>query len=87
VDYHRTINLVLSRFSEAQRRWYVAPLLSGATALSIRQLTVITGMDRKTIRRGKRELAAELADVPVRGQRSAGGRRHATEKNTQTFSQ
>jgi chromosome segregation and condensation protein ScpB len=85
LDYHRTINLVLSRLSEAQRRWYAASLVAGPNGLSMHQVAVITGLDRKTIRRGKHELATGLADAPSERQRCVGGGRHSTEKKSRNW--
>jgi len=44
------------------------------------ELSLITGLDEKTMRRGGSELQAELADVPVDRQRQAGGGRPLAEK-------
>lgn len=80
IEYHQTINLVLSRLTEPQRRWYVATLAQGPHGLPLRQLVRITGMDRNTIRRGGRELATGLTDLPCHRQRCAGGGQKAAEK-------
>jgi len=85
IHHHRIINLVLSRLSEAQRRWYAASLLSGPDGLSMHQVAVITGLDRKTIRRGKHELATGLVDVPMEQQRCVGGGRPSTEKKSRNW--
>jgi hypothetical protein len=82
MEYHHTINLVLSRLSEPQRRWYVATLAQGPHAMGLRHLTRITGLDRNTIRRGCRELADGLADLPPARQRRAGAGHPAAEKKT-----
>jgi len=80
MEYHHTINLILSRLTEPQRRWYVATLAQGPHALSLHHLTRITGMDRQTIRRGRQELADGFADLPPQRQRRAGGGQKAAEK-------
>ena len=49
---------MLSRLNEAQRRWYVGVLSQQPHRPSDRHLAEITGLDEKTIRRGRRELAA-----------------------------
>jgi hypothetical protein len=49
------------------------------------QVAVITGLDRKTIRRGKHELATGLADAPSERQRCVGGGRHSTEKKSRNW--
>jgi len=75
------MNLLLSRLDEQQRRWYVgleAKKLGhgGATLLS-----QITGMHVETIRRGRRELDADLEDRPMDRIRVPGGGRPPVEKN------
>jgi hypothetical protein len=77
---HHQINLLLSRLTEPQRRWYVGWLSQLPDAPSDRQLSLITGLARLTIHRGRRELAAGLVDLPTGQQRRAGGGRHASEK-------
>ena len=77
---HHQINLLLSRLSEPQRRWYVGWLSQLPAAPSDRHLVLITGLTRPTIQRGRRELAAGLVDVPSGHQRQAGGGRRASEK-------
>ena len=81
---HQRINLFLSRLNEPQRRWYAATLSEEDNNLSDRQLTLITGLDEKTIRRGKAELQEELSAVPIGRQRRAGGGRLRAEKKTRT---
>src|SRR5512135_326234 len=83
VHYHQQINVFLSRLNEPQRRWYVGVISEAADSPSDRQLALITGLDEKTIRRGRHELAANLADVPVEKQRHAGGGRPRAEKKIQ----
>lgn len=77
---HAQINLLLSQLTEPQRRWYVGWLSQLPDALSDRQLALITGVTRPTIQRGRRELAAGLADLPADHQRRSGGGRRASEK-------
>jgi hypothetical protein len=76
------MNLLLSRLNEPQRRWYVGVLSQQPDSPSDRQLAEITGLDEKTIRRGRRELEEGLSDVPVDRQRQAGGGRPRAEKKT-----
>jgi hypothetical protein len=78
-DYHHHINLLLSRMSEQQRRWFVAleALRSGHGGKQL--LTQITGISPTTIRRGCDELHADLADCPEQRVRVAGGGRPAAE--------
>ena len=70
----------MSRLNEAQRRWYVGFLSQQSSGPSQRQLSLITGLDTKTIRRGRQELEQGLQEVPTRRQRQVGGGRHPTEK-------
>ena len=81
--YHQQINLFLSRLNEPQRRWYVGVISQAADSPSDRELALITGLDEKTIRRGRHELADNLADAPDEHQRHAGGGRPRAEKKTQ----
>ena len=78
--FHQQINLLLSRLDEAQRRWYVAVESNRLGHGGDRLLAQITGMDEKTIRRGRAELAVSLADCPAGRVRRPGGGRHALEK-------
>jgi len=80
VVYHRQLNLLLSRLNEPQRRWYVGLLSLEPNSPSDEELSHISGLDEKTIRRGRRELEGELADVSEERQRRAGGGRPAAEK-------
>lgn len=79
---HRRINLFLSRLTEPQRRWYVAMLSGEPDSPSDRQLSWITGLDEKTIRRGREELDADLSMLPADRQRREGGGRPPAEKKT-----
>ncbi len=80
MQYHHQINLFLSRLNEPQRRWYVGLLSQQPDSPNDGELSRITGLDEKTIRKGRRELAAGLADLPPNRQRQAGGGRPAAEK-------
>lgn len=82
VPYHRQINLFLSRLNEPQRRWYVAVLSQEPGAPSDVELSRITGLDEKTIWRGRQELEADLLNVPLDRQRAVGGGRPLAEKKT-----
>ncbi len=81
---HQRINLLLSRLNEPQRRWYVATLSEDANGLSDRQLAIITGLDEKTIRRGKAELQEQVSALPVGRQRRVGGGRMRAEKKSRS---
>ena len=52
-ELHRQMNLLLSRPDEQQRRWYVALEANRFGAGGVRLLSLITGIDQKTIRRGQ----------------------------------
>lgn len=77
---HRRMNVLLSRLDEAQRRWYVALEASRVGHGGDRLLAQITGLDEKTIRRGREELQAELAACPEERVRQPGAGRPAVEK-------
>jgi hypothetical protein len=80
--HQHQINLLLSRMTEPQRRWYVGTLADGPHAASISDLARITGLDPKTIQLGCRELLGELADHPPSRQRRPGGGRPRAEQKT-----
>ena len=84
---HRQMNLLLSRLNEPQRRWYVATLSHQPGQPTDVVLRKLTGLAEKTIRRGRQELAAELAALPTERQRQAGGGRPRAEKKTQNSNQ
>ncbi len=77
---HRRMNVFMSRLDEAQRRWYVALASQRNGHGGDRLLAQITGMDEKTIRRGREERGTELADRPVERVRQPGAGRLLTEK-------
>ena len=79
---HQQINLLLSRLDEAQRRWFVALESNRIGHSGDRLLSQITGMDEKTIRRGRQELAASLAGSPPDRVRQPGAGRPPVEKKT-----
>ncbi len=79
-DRHRQMNLFLSRLDEAQRRWYAGLEASRAGHGGDRLLAQITGLDEQTIRRGRAELAAGLAEAPAGRVRRPGGGRPPVEK-------
>jgi len=81
-EYHRQMNLLLSRLDEQQRRWYLAVESERIGHGADRMLFEVTGVDEKTIRRGRVELAASLVDRPVDRVRLPGGGRPAAKKKT-----
>ena len=82
-ELHRQMNLLLSRLDEQQRRWYVAVESNRIGAGGDRVLAQITGLDEKTIQRGRQELTGELAERPEQRVRLPGGGRPRAEKKTQ----
>lgn len=80
-EQHRRINVVVSTLNEAQRRWYVGSMSQAKDGLSDRELSRITGLDVKTIRRGRREVGSEAAgQMGSRQRRFGGGRKRAEKK-------
>ena len=82
-ELHQQMNLLLSRLDEQQRRWYVAVEANRVGHGGVRLLSLITGMDEKTIQRGQEEIEQGLAERPVSQIRLGGGGRPAVEKKTQ----
>lgn len=80
---HTRMNLLLSRLDENQRRWYAALEAQRLGHGGDRLVAQITGLDEKTIRRGRAELNAELRDCPEGRVRRPGAGRPPTEKKTQ----
>ncbi len=80
---HRRMNVFMSRLDEAQRRWYAALEAQRVGHGDDRLLAQITGLDEKTIRRGREELGAELTEQPVERVRQPGAGRLLTEKKIQ----
>jgi hypothetical protein len=78
--FHHRLNLVFGRLEENQRRWLAALEADRLGHGGDRLMAQISGLDEKTIRRGRQELAGELAGVPVKRVRRMGGGRPAAEK-------
>jgi hypothetical protein len=76
---HHRINLLLSRLDEQQRRWFAALEAMRLGYGGEQRLAEITGLSPRTIRRGRRELEADLADCPTDRVRAPGGGRPARE--------
>src|SRR6266568_2451825 len=74
-ERHYQMNLFLSRLDEDQRRWYLALESQRMGYGADRLLFEITGVDEKTIRRGREELAASLVHRPTDRIRQPGGGR------------
>jgi hypothetical protein len=77
---HRKMNLLFSRLDEQQRRWYVAVESNRLGVGGDQLLSHITGIDPKTIQRGRQELETRLSERPVRRIRLPGGGRPRAEK-------
>lgn len=78
---HASINHLMSELDEKSRR-----LLSGLLARQlghggIQTIARITGLDRKTIRRGRRELAEPDSQSLILARRPGGGRQRVEKKN------
>jgi hypothetical protein len=85
-DLHHTINLVLSRLNEQQRRWLAALESQKIGHGGDKLLSEITGLHPDTIRRGREELAADLRDRPTDRIRKPGGGRPPLSKKTRDSS-
>ena len=59
---HHQINVLMSRLDEQQRRWYAAVESKRYGYGGIQLVVQITGLDEKTIRRGRQELALDLEE-------------------------
>ena len=86
--HHHQVNLLMSQLDEQQRRWYMAVesqrLGHGGTEL----MNTITGMDKKTILRGRKEMEAGLEGRPKNRVRvKGGGRQKIEEKNDEIVDQ
>jgi hypothetical protein len=81
-EVHRLMNLLVSRLDEDHRRWYVALESLKLGHGGDRQLARITGLNVETIRRGRRELARSLDDLPVERIRRRGAGRPPLKKKT-----
>ena len=74
------MNLLISRLDEQQRRWYAALESTRLGHGGDEQMARITGLDPKTIRRGRRELASDLRERPAERIRLPGAGRPRVEK-------
>jgi len=80
-QFHASINCLVARLDEKHRRQFVGLLASQLGRGGIASLTEVTGLNRKTISRGRREL--EPANVDGDGQiRAPGGGRQPWEKKS-----
>jgi hypothetical protein len=72
----------MSRLDEQQRRWYAGVEANRYGHGGTRLVSQITGLDEKTIRRGQKELALDLAERPDDRIRLPGAGRPTVEKKT-----
>ena len=72
--------LLSSRLDEQERRWFAAVESQRIGHGGDTLVSQITGLDEKTIRRGREDLTASLAERPVDRVRVPGGGRPAVEK-------
>ncbi|WP_228536263.1 hypothetical protein [Noviherbaspirillum malthae] len=77
--YHHHINVLMSRLSEPQRRWFAAVEAHRIGYGGKRLLAWITGMSPTTILRGCMELESDLTDCPDDHLRASGGGRPTAE--------
>ncbi len=80
---HHQMNVLLSRLDEQQRRWYVALESKKIGHGGDVELSVITGMDVETIRRGRHELDDDLVSRSSERVRDEGAGQPTVEKKTQ----
>jgi hypothetical protein len=83
-ELHRQMNLLLSRLDEQQRRWYVAVESNRIGPGGDPLLSQITGLDEKTIQRGRQELASSLTERPAERIRVPGAGRPRAEKKMES---
>jgi hypothetical protein len=76
---HFRMNLFLSCLDEPQRRWYAALEAKRIGHGGDKFVAQVTGLSVKTIRRGRRELDAELRNCPADRLRHPGGGRPPVE--------
>lgn len=79
-ELHRHMNLLLSLLDEKQRRLFVALESKRIGHGGDRLLSLITGLNVETIRRGRGELDSGLRGLPADRTRMPGGGRPAAEK-------
>jgi hypothetical protein len=79
--FHRHINVLASRLDERQRRWFIALEAMRIGHGGQQLLAQITGMNRHTIERGRRELDEGLNNCATDRLRAPGGGRPAAEEH------
>lgn len=82
---HHMMNLLLSRLDEQQRRWYVAVEAEKIGHGGTVYMSIVTGININTIRKGRREMVNNLANRPHDRIRTKGGGRKPVEKKSRKF--
>ena len=83
-QHHHLMNLLLSRLDEQQRRWHVAVEAEKIGHGGTEYLSLVTGINVNTIRKGRQEMVNDLADRPRDRARVPGGGCKPVEKKSQT---
>jgi len=79
--FHASVNRLVAALDEKHRRQFVGLLASQFGHGGLQYISKITGLNRQTISRGKREI--EQVDPTVAGRiRAPGGGRHKVEKKS-----
>jgi hypothetical protein len=84
-ELHHRINVLASRLDEQQRRWFVALESLKIGHGGDLEMSRITGLHVDTIRRGREELANDLAGRPMERVRLPGGGRPPLKKTTRRW--
>ncbi len=79
--WHHQLNVVMSQLDERQRRWLAALEAERCGRGGETYIAEVTGLDRKTIRRGRRELAQNLAGTVLDRVHHAGAGRPRVAKD------
>jgi len=80
MPYHHQIRQVLTRLTAPQRRWEVGTRALAPVSPSERQRAIMSGLDAKTIRPGRREVATGFAHLAPDHQPRAGAGQQAAAK-------
>jgi hypothetical protein len=85
-EHHQRVNLLMSRLDEQQRRWFAAVESKKIGYGGDLLLSQVTGLHVDTIRRGREELDADLAQRPTDRIRNPGAGRPPVKKKTRRSS-
>jgi hypothetical protein len=80
IEYHQAINRVVVELDEKGRRLFAGLLAKQHGRGGIQLLALVTGLDRKTVRRGLREISQTGRSKSKRIRRLGGGRKPAEKK-------